>query len=490
MAKIDFGKFDIGKEKPSMSTLDKSDKSEDVTSTKSPTPKSSVSTSDRLEAPSATPDKSEKSEDGTSPKSPTPSSPLSTSDRSEAPSVTPKKTSSTERDLVDHPDDFPKLPSTAMQVSQVVSPRATENSAPGPAGSTGFATKTSTETSSRLATATYRWKIEPTPSACFVGVEALETGTRVPDPNAPGEFMTINNVVTTKCFNTVREKGSLATLTKTAGETVSRTVQPLALPITADGGHTHTETRVAMTLVTTTSALTTIASSTAIGAGTASPTSTPVAANHGLSAALIAVIVFSVISGVLALGALAFFILRRLQKRKEAHHGAVSRFWRFVFAPSQPQGDGYPLSDLKGEAPAPPSLADGYVPRDPTARSEPSNFPKPHASGFVSFKDTVAAKAPIVASSKFPVLFSDRDVREAKRAQAQIERNAADKTADVDLDDEFGLGKGEQSSEFVEVCLDEFVALEEQEKAERRQTEGTAAWSSEKRPMSLFAKMP
>jgi hypothetical protein len=161
-----------------------------------------------------------------------------------------------------------------------------------------------------------------------------------------------------------------------------------------------------------------------------------------------------------------------------------------MFAPSQPRADGYPLSDLKGAAAAPPSFADGYVPRDPTARSEPSNVPKPHASGFVSFRDAVAAKAPIVASSKFPVLFGDRGVREAKRAQAQAERNAADRTADVDLDDEFGLGKGKQPSEFVEVCLDEFVALEEQEKAQRRQTEGTTAWSSKKIPMSPFPKMP
>lgn len=104
-----------------------------------------------------------------------------------------------------------------------------------------------------------------------------------------------------------------------------------------------------------------------------------------------------------------------------------------------------------------------------------------------SFEAAAASKANLASSHKFPKFFNSHAEREAARARAQ----GGNTDAFSGEPGECGLvgGKGPNHA-FVEVCLDEDVALEEQEKAERRRMEEMAGWDTPRRSMSPFPTNP
>ena len=53
---------------------------------------------------------------------------------------------------------------------------------------------------------------------------------------------------------------------------------------------------------------------------------------------------------------------------------------------------------------------------------------------------------------------------------------------------DLGFGKAEGRSAFVEICLDQDLALEEQKKADRKRMEEVASWDAARRAMSPFPK--
>ncbi len=137
-----------------------------------------------------------------------------------------------------------------------------------------------------------------------------------------------------------------------------------------------------------------------------------------------------------------------------------------MFHPSHPGDPEIAQSDL----PRAPGLAPcTRITSNPAPPSTPNNQPNP----FSAFKAAASSKTPSASFKRFPNPFNarDREGREAERGRAQAERKAA-----------------EIDQESVDICLDEDLALEEQERLEIRQE--VAQWDAARKSLSPFPKPP
>jgi hypothetical protein len=171
--------------------------------------------------------------------------------------------------------------------------------------------------------------------------------------------------------------------------------------------------------------------------------------------------------GLLLLIALAFFLIQCLRKRKEAHHRKTSRFWRGLFAPSQPAERASPMMEVQGIGGPEPLHPQSFT--DSNTTMDPGTFAA--RKTFDSFKAAVASKSNVSASKRIPNFFFSSAKGDDPFSPDMAER---------------GLARKGSNDEFVEVCLDENVALEEQTKAENRRREEVASWDAARAKMSPF----
>jgi hypothetical protein len=163
---------------------------------------------------------------------------------------------------------------------------------------------------------------------------------------------------------------------------------------------------------------------------------------------------------------LAFFLIRYLRRRKGANHRKINRFWGGLFAPSHSAERAIPTTEVRGTGGPAPYQAQSFA--DPYTTSDPGTIPA--RKTFDSFKAAVASKANGSISSKIPNFFSS-SVKRGNDDAGMAER---------------GLAGHGRNGEFVEVCLDEDLALEEHRKAERRRMEEVESWDAARRNMSPF----
>jgi hypothetical protein len=169
---------------------------------------------------------------------------------------------------------------------------------------------------------------------------------------------------------------------------------------------------------------------------------------------------------------LAFFLIRCHRKRKEADHRRINRFWRGLFRPSDPAERTIPTTEVRGIG--------GPAPLQAKSPAESGTFPS--RKNFDSFKAAMASRSNGSISKKLPNFFSSPVKREASRGRVG---GGNDDAFSHDMA-ERGWAENARNGEFVEVCLDEDVALEEHVKAERRRMEEVASWDAFRRNMSPF----
>lgn len=104
-----------------------------------------------------------------------------------------------------------------------------------------------------------------------------------------------------------------------------------------------------------------------------------------------------------------------------------------------------------------------------------------------SFAAAIASEKRPGTSHKHAGLFQSQAAVDREVAQARA--RAAKQTANTNFEEaNLELGTGE--AEFVEICLDEEVALDEQEKAEKKWMQERAEWDAARRSMSPFPRNP
>jgi hypothetical protein len=267
--------------------------------------------------------------------------------------------------------------------------------------------------------------------------------------------------------------------------------EPAPTPMPLPGFSLHTSVA---TLVMTGTSMVTRISSHRVSA-TINPTeiATPISlpGKHHLSSTQIGLIVtIATISGLMFLVGLGFFLRSYLRRRKEAHHQKTSRFWRGLFDRSRPQDPAIPLSDIPRAAPPchpfPPTFGSPYSDNQPAPPYAPGSF----KSRFSSLEAAVGSTAGTGASHKITEFFGSKSngTRQTNREKAKGDPNTAAFSSDLNFTDaELGLSNG-QPSEFVEVCLGEDVALEEEEKADQKRLTLMPGWDTLRRSMSPFPK--
>ena len=392
--------------------------------------------------------------------------------------------------------DMSILPLTSMQAISMITPQAVQMTAAGPdvsaqstvpfspplrmipsAGPSAFATP-----------------VRPSlASGCRAYVQALETPTVSPIPTAPGQSTTMKFIQITECDPGVNGQASVTTSPSfTTNPSGVSTVYVKGSPITMSKGVTLTTTGTTFVtaVVTGTSALSTTslpATTTSAESGTIAP-SAP--GKHGLSKAAIGLISTASVLSLIVLVILAYFLLRYIRKRKEARHEKTSSFWRKLFAPTHPAERAIPLTEVPGTGPSPfrtSMSANPYRTPDPgvVAAAPPKRkFP------FDSIKAAMKARGDQTSSNQFPMFTSTYAERQAARERARSGYPETFCTSTDPDDMEHGFGGSKEPFDMFEVCLDEDVALEEEEKAERRRQEEKATWDAPRRSISPYPTNP
>lgn len=320
--------------------------------------------------------------------------------------------------------------------------------------------------------------------------------------------MTVQNIMTTECSSSATKTEpttqSLVVITGTSAITIySVSVGTATIVEKSSSTATLTYQRTDPTTLTTLTTLTksvlssegTVLTETTAPTAIASATPTPAPAKPQLSRTQIGVVTASSVLGLLFLIGLAFLIRRCVRKRKEDNHSKISYFWRGMFSPTVQDNGALPLSSLPREATASAGFAHPSATTDPICQSAATNLSQPSQTGkskLSSFIAALAAKTHIRHSDKFPLFHNSRAerLRQAARAQAQADRKAAEIEADPNFDAQFGWGHGKGSSDLIEVCLDEDVALEELDKEEeRRHTQDAMVLDAARKKLSPFPAM-
>ncbi|KAF7514307.1 hypothetical protein GJ744_000077 [Endocarpon pusillum] len=394
--------------------------------------------------------------------------------------------------------DMSTLPLTSMQVFSMITPPAAQMTTAGPdvsAQSTVPFSPPLRKIPSASPSAFAR-PIQPSlASGCRAYVQALETPTVSPIPTAPGQYTTMKFIQITECDPGVNGQASVTTSPSfTTNPSGISTVSMRGSPITMSKGVTLTST--GTTFVTAVVTGTSTLSTTSLPATTTSTSAEPGAiappgpGKHGLSKTAIGLISTASVLSLIVLVILAYFLLRYIRKRKEAQHERTSSFWHKLFAPTHPAERAIPMTEVPGTGPSPfrtSMSANPYKTPDPGVVAA---APRKRKSPFDSIKAAMKARDGQTSSTHFPTFTSTHAERQAARERA---RSGYPGTFCTNTNPDavaHGFGGSDEPFELVKICLDEGVALEEEEKAERRWQEEKATWDAPRRSMSPYPPNP
>lgn len=267
------------------------------------------------------------------------------------------------------------------------------------------------------------------------------------------------------------------------------TVYMKGSPITMSKGVTLTST--GTTFVTAVMTGTSALSTTSLPATTTSAESGAISpGNRRLWKVVIGLSSSAALLGLIILVSWAYFRLRYVRKRKEAQHEKTSSFWHKLFAPTQPAERAIPLTEVPGTGPSPFRTSMSTNPYRTPDPGVVAAAPRTRKSPFDSIKAAMKARGDQTSSKPFPIFTSTHAERQAARERA---RSGDPETSCTSTDPdamERGLGGSKEHFDMVEVCLAEDVALEEEEKAERRRQEERATWDAPRRSMSPYPMNP
>lgn len=347
--------------------------------------------------------------------------------------------------------------------------------------------------------------------------EAIDS-TVFPNPTAT-ELATTKFFLTTLC-----EEQTKASIRMTRSQTTG-IANPNSMRINPGTGSTIKPIPPAAPSILTT--LQTVLTTVSLRITTSAPAATTILAEpvvtdgkRALSPPAIALIITSLILGLIFLSALAFLLRGCLQRRQvTAQHDETSHFWHHgIFAPWQSTATQSHTS-LAHRTPKPTprpwpiSKPSPYIPSDtdPTIGTHPAKT--------ALRKILTALKPPLPLSSRQPtrdqaraaehdaeardhVVDDDeedingplpaapwRKTKTAKTAEEAKTRTTTNQRVGAERGRGLGLGLG-ADDDMVEICLGEEVVLEEQEKAERRRTAQVARWSQRERSMYGYSPFP
>ncbi|ERF68343.1 hypothetical protein EPUS_06758 [Endocarpon pusillum Z07020] len=392
--------------------------------------------------------------------------------------------------------DMSTLPLTSMQVISMITPPAAQMTTAGPDVSAQSTVPFSPPLRMipSASPSAFARPIKPSlASGCRAYVQALETPTVSPIPSAPGQFTTMKFIQITECDPGVNGQASVTTSPSfTTNPSGISTVYMKGSPITMSKGVTLTSTGTTFVtaIVTGTSTLSTTSLPATTTSAAPGATATPAPGKHGLSKAAIGLISTASVLSLIVLVILAYILRRYIRKRKEAQHEKTSSFWHKLFAPTHPAERAIPLTEVPGTGPSPfrTSMSDNpYRTPDPGVVAA---APPKRKSPFNSIKAAMKARGDPTSSDHFPMFTSTYAERQAARERARSGYPDTFCTNTAPDAVECGFGGSKDPFDMVEICLAEDVALEEEEKAERRRQEERATWDAPRRSMSPYPTNP